>query len=176
MKDNLAASLAYIFNDEGGFAERPEEPGGACNMGVSLVALDRWRKSQGRGRPGVDDVRALTKEEATDIYTAHYAAPIRFDELPPGLDYIMLNTAVMQGVTGSIQLLQAALGMATPLGRYDDTTWEAIKASDVGEVGRELLILQLAKKLTAPSASKFGNGWANRLLRVLERAKPLLPK
>jgi lysozyme family protein len=176
MRGNLAASLSYIFNDEGGFAERPEEPGGACNMGVSLVALDRWRKSKGQGRPGVDDVRALTKDEATDIYTAHYAAPVRFDDLPSGLDYVMLNTAVMQGVTGAIQLLQAALGMATPLGRYDDTTWEAIKASDVGEVAREVLILQARNKLSQTSASKFGRGWGDRIVRVLDRAKPLLPK
>jgi lysozyme family protein len=176
MRGNLAASLTYVFNDEGGFAERPEEPGGSCNMGISLVALDRWRKSQGRGRPGIEDVKALTREEATEIYTAHYAAPVRFDDLPAGLDYIMLNTAVMQGVTGAIQLLQTALGMATPLGRYDDTTWEALRASDVGEVAREVLILQAHNKLCQPSASKFGRGWGDRILRVMARSKPLLPK
>ena len=156
MKENLSLSLIYILNDEGGFAERKAEPGGAVNRGISLEALaEDWNKNKRKSIPTVNDLNNLSEEEAMRIYTDHYAKSIGFDDLPVPLDYVMLNTAVMEGITGANELLFLS------------------KAKTPIETAANMLIFQLAKKLKKPSRDKFGPGWADRIMRVWARARSM---
>ena len=122
MQTNLAASLAYITGDEGGELNvSPDEPGGASKWGVSLTVL-----SEVRGKVcTVADVGALTQDDANQIYAARFAVPIHFDDLPGGVDYRMLDCAVTLGITGSIDVLQMALGMWPLTGAMDAPTLTA---------------------------------------------------
>ena len=43
MLSNFAKVMDLIFINEGGYAERDSEPGGAVNMGVSMVTFIAWR-------------------------------------------------------------------------------------------------------------------------------------
>lgn len=152
MRKNLPLALSYILMDEGGFAARAEEPGGAVNKGVSLLVFKEWRARLGLAEPTVDDLRELTDEEAGEIFAARYAEPIGFDRLPAGMDYALLNTAVMEGVRGA-RLLYLDKGVSSPL---------------------ELILHHMNKKLHAPSRDKFGPGWGDRLVRVAERTKRMM--
>jgi len=146
VKKNLATALGFVLNDEGGFAIRDAEPGGAVNKGVSFLVFTEWRKRNGQPPPQFDDLRDITTEEAMAIYETLYAKPIGFDDLPAGLDYAMLNAAVMEGVNGAKKLLDRS-----------------------GPDPMMLLLAQAAKKMRSKSVTKFGGGWGDRLLRVANR-------
>src|SRR4051812_14582509 len=98
---NLAAALAFVDEDEG-----PElnvsssEPGGSSKHGVSMTVLREWRAKHGLPAPTMDDIRAVDATLAGKIYAETFAAPIRFNDLPPGVDYRTLDVAVNLGLTG----------------------------------------------------------------------------
>lgn len=111
MHSNLDLALSYIFKDEGGFAQRPEEGGGSVNMGITLVTFTQWRVAKKRQTaPTIDDLKAMSREEATEIYLYRYLDAIRFDDLQSGVDYCCADAAIHSGVVGSIRFLQEALG------------------------------------------------------------------
>jgi len=108
MQNNLITALNLIFFWEGGFAIRATEPGGAVNMGVSLQTLIQWRASKNLPIPTIPDLQLMPKKEAIDIYTSLYADKISFNDLPNGLDYCCLDSAVNEGVGGTIRFLADA--------------------------------------------------------------------
>ncbi|WP_424990380.1 glycosyl hydrolase 108 family protein [Fluviibacterium sp. S390] len=94
--------LDIIFMHEGGYADHPEDPGGATNMGITHKTLAAWR-----GQPVTkDDVRDLTREEAGEIYRANYWNALSCDGLPAGVDLVAFDFGVNAGVRRSAKLLQ----------------------------------------------------------------------
>lgn len=173
MQENLEQSLNFILSDEGGFALRAAEPGGSVNKGISMLVFDEWRVKQGKKPPSVDALRALSTAEAKEIYTEKFWTPLHGNDLPTGLDYAMLNTAVMEGVVGAVSLLQESMGLVKT-GHYNDVTWATLAKSDPKITTLELLVHHLNKKLHALSASKYGIGWGDRIVRVKNRAMEMM--
>lgn len=171
MRENLQTALTYILADEGGFAERAEEPGGGVNKGVSLQALQEWRARKGLPEPSMDDLRNLTTEEAMQIYEQRYWTSIRGDQLPSGLDYAMLNAAVMEGPRAARIMLNSAIGLPaeTPI----DQTVEALAGNNPDVVTAKFVARHFNKKLHSKGRTKFGGGWGNRLTNVADRTSEL---
>jgi lysozyme family protein len=181
MQENLKPSLVWCRANEGGFALRPPlpdgtggEPGGAVNRGVSMLVLEEYCKKHGMPPPTIDDLRKLTDANADAIYEEMFAKPIRFDELPAGLDFVMLDTAIMEGVKGSILLLQQALDLKSVTGALDIVTWQVVTRCDVQWTVAKLIILHMSKKMHSPSVSKFGPGWGDRIVRRTNHAKAIM--
>ncbi len=170
MKENLSSALDWVRSAEGGFAERKEEPGGAVNKGVSFLVFQEWRKKKGMPAPTLADLRAITDEEVLELYSDNYAKPIHFDELAPGLDFALLDIAVMEGVRGSLTLFQQALDLRTVSGKWDMDTAGALLHADVRAVVAKLTILQMNRKMHSPSVDRFGKGWGDRIVRRYNRA------
>lgn len=157
--------VKHILTDEGGYVDHPSDPGGATNMGITRVTLARWR-----GVPVTDlpksEVKNLTVEEAIKIYRKNYADKVRFDDLPAGLDYTVLDYAVNSGPDRSIRELQDQVGVAVD-GVIGPNTLEAIrKIKDVKTVinrfnDDRMTFLQGLK--TFPT---FGKGWTRRVSGV----------
>lgn len=97
-----AQIIADILRREGGFVHHPLDRGGATNYGITQATLARWR---GRAVT-VDDVRALTPEEAGDIYRARYLRP--FDGVDGRWKAQVVDIAVNSGVTAARALLAVA--------------------------------------------------------------------
>lgn len=182
MHDNLTAALGYILSDEG-----PElnvggsEPGGASKYGVSVNALTDWHKQHGKPAATVADVAAMTPDLAGQIYTANFANPIRFDEMPPGADYRLLDIAVNLGVTGGITALQLAIGMWPITGVFDDRTMVAVNSVDAKSLVHALSAAWIMKKHESPgwlphtgSANGYGHGWSNRNARATASAVSMI--
>lgn len=174
MQDNLKLALDWTRSNEGGFALRADEPGGSVNRGVSMLVFREYRSKHGLLEPTVNDLRALTDEQATVIFEEKYAKPIHFDELPSGLDFALLDISVMEGVRGSLLLLQQALDLKTVSGMWDVQTSGAVSTCDVPATIAKLTILQMNRKMHSPSVSKFGRGWGDRIVRRYNRARELL--
>lgn len=94
-----------IVAREGGFVNDPDDPGGATNFGVTIHTLRRLRPGQ---RIGVDDVRALTRDDAVEIYLDHYFARPRIGELPQPLWATVFDMYVNAGAN-AVRILQRLL-------------------------------------------------------------------
>lgn len=107
MTKYLDAALAFVFREEGGFADDPNDPGGATNMGVTIATLSRWF-----GRPAtVEDVKNMTHDTAVAIYIAWYAKPIGFDDLPICVGIQLLDEAVNAGVGEAHKIWASVKGL-----------------------------------------------------------------
>lgn len=185
MQADLHPALAYVFADEGGYAERADEGGGAVNKGITFAVFVAWRKIHNQPVPTFEDLKNISDDEASAIYVAQYAEPLAFSYMPAGLDYCLLNTGVMQGVTGAIELLQQAL-MVKVDGHLGLVTWNAVKSHAPHLVVPAVLRLQLNLKKANPhwfdhtdaetgkTVKGFGPGWTARLMRVETRAMSMI--
>lgn len=186
MQENLEKSLVYILNDEGGFAIRSNEPGGACNRGISLAKLEEWNAKKSLPVPTIDDLKALTEEQAREIYTEDFWKAIMGSALPAKVDYCLMDCAVNEGVSGAIKQLQDALCLKQN-GKWDWTNaqWEMIFTADPMLIVERICWLRLEKKKQRPEWNEhvdprsgetihgFGPGWTNRVNRILDRCREL---
>ncbi|MDD7971418.1 holin-associated N-acetylmuramidase [Roseinatronobacter alkalisoli] len=96
---------AEIVAREGGFVNDPDDPGGATNFGVTIHTLRRLRPG---ARVGVEDVRALTREQAIAIYVEHYFTRPRIADLPEPLWPTVFDMYVNAGAN-AVRILQRLL-------------------------------------------------------------------
>jgi lysozyme family protein len=81
---DFAAAIEIVLSHEGGFVDHSSDPGGATRWGVSL----RWLARQDKlgdfdddGDVDVDDIRAMTLEQAAEIYRTHWWERYRYGEI-----------------------------------------------------------------------------------------------
>lgn len=181
MKANRDAILSEILHTEAGYAERAEEGGGAVNRGVTFTVFAAWRRNKGQPDVTYEDLKALSREEAVEIYSAQYLAPVQFDILPDGVDYCVVDAAVNGGVTGSIKILQEALGFPEEKcdGHFGAVTRWAVTHRDPGPLIHRLCDVRLAtyasfktwsKPIKEGSTRTWGNVWADRIAKVRRHA------
>lgn len=163
--------MDVVFRWEGGYVDNPYDNGGPTNMGITHVALAKWR-----GLAGVtpEEVKALSKAEAEEIFYDRYWMAIGGDALPVPVDLVMMDGAVNHGVGGMVGLLQRVLGVAETKA-INDQTLAALGAATSDRSG----ILRLAFALADARRGRyvghedyehFKNGWRNRLNDVMARA------
>ena len=144
MRENFEACLSLVLQYEGGYVDHPADPGGATNLGITRATLSAWRKRQ----VSKDEVRALTKQAAGDIYRANYWNAIGGDGLARGVDLATFDPAVNSGPARAKKWLLASIGGS------DADTIKSICAKR----------LSFLHGLTNWAA--FGKGWGPRVARV----------
>ena len=148
--------ISLILGEEGGIANHRKDPGGLTNYGISQ-----------RSDPTLN-IAALTLDDAKAIYRRDYWTPIRGDELPSGLDLLMLDCAINQGVTTALQLLQQALRIQDD-GLIGPQTLSAAEAAMPGLLDAFDAERALRYEFNR-NEETFGRGWYRRLLRINRRA------
>ena len=93
MKDNFDKCFEMMLTREGGFMNHPEDSAGATNLGVTTGTM---RQYLGR-LVSMGEMKSLTPEDLKPIYRKLYADKVRFDDLPSGLDWAVLDWAVNPG-------------------------------------------------------------------------------
>lgn len=110
MSARFEALLRELVAVEGGFVNRPDDSGGPTNRGITLATLSAWR-----GYPAtIDDLRALTAEQAKQIYRELYIVQPHFDQLALLSEQIaaeLIDTGVNMGPHEAVQFLQRALNV-----------------------------------------------------------------
>lgn len=123
--DNFPACLAVILQSEGGFVI---DQGGPTYAGVTIPALQAYLR-----RPvGKSDIVALASQPdvVAGLYRSNYFNAAHCNELPPGLDLMVMDEAINEGVGRAIRHLQEALGV-TADGLFGPGTRAAVAACDV---------------------------------------------
>ncbi len=160
-----------ILEREGGFVNRSQDRGGPTKFGVTISTLVSWR---GRAVT-VDDVAALTAEEARTIYRCIYLERSGLDRVTDGpLRALLFDCAVNHGPKAVIRWLQWALRVTPDDGVFGLQTLRALDASDK----RRVYLAVCAQRVrrygdlisTQPSQAIFASGWMNRAAGFIETA------
>lgn len=95
-----------IVAREGGYVNDPDDPGGATNHGVTIHTLRRLGLDLTQdGRVDVDDVKALTRKQAVDIFLTHYYRGPGIAGLPESLQASVFDMYVNAGAN-AVRILQ----------------------------------------------------------------------
>ncbi|WP_298969842.1 holin-associated N-acetylmuramidase [uncultured Roseobacter sp.] len=98
-----------IVAREGGFVNDPDDPGGATNFGVTIHTMRTLGIDLDRdGVITVADVRALSKEQAIEVFEKHYFEKPLIALLPPALHATVFDMYVNAG-SNAIKILQRLL-------------------------------------------------------------------
>jgi lysozyme family protein len=107
MSQAFLACLAFTLKHEGGYVDHPADPGGATNMGVTRATLAKWRRKP----VSKADVKALTRDEAANVYRRFFWEPCGGPFLPIGVDAVVFDWAVHSGPARVVRALQKVLGL-----------------------------------------------------------------
>lgn len=106
---DIQETALAIARSEGGFVNDPADPGGPTNRGVTLATLRRLHVDvTGDGRADMADLRALTLEQAADIFLRDYFHRPRIDLLPEVLQAGVFDMQVNSGAQ-AVRILQELL-------------------------------------------------------------------
>ena len=107
---NVRQIAEEIVAREGGFVNDPDDPGGATKYGVTIHTLHRLGLDlSGDGQISEADVRALSRENAVDIFITHYFERPRIAEISSALQPSLFDMYVNAG-SNAVKILQRLLG------------------------------------------------------------------
>lgn len=162
--------LPRILKHEGGYVDDPHDPGGATKLGVTLATARAFKLDMdGDGDVDKADVKALTPEAVGPVYHRGYWLASSAEICGPGLDYVVFDCAVNQGVGRATKWLQT-VAKVTPDGVIGPVSIKAIQALDLGRAIKEFCRLREAHYRSLPTFGRFGKGWLNRLNEVQAKA------
>jgi hypothetical protein len=165
MPSRFDLCLQVVLGKEGGFTDDPADPGGATQMGITEHTLAAWR-----GRPvTAAEVRALTPEEAKEIYRAQYWNVMRCEDLPRGLDLAIFDFGVNAGPGTAVKTLQRAIG-TMPDGAVGPFTLRAARAADARALVGAVSQARLEFYRGLAGFARFGKGWTARVEDVRRQA------
>jgi lysozyme family protein len=99
-----------IVAREGGYVNDPDDPGGATNYGVTIHTMRRLGLDLDHdGDVDANDVRALTRHQAIDIFIRHYFKKPRIGLLPEPLQATVFDMYVNAG-GNAVKILQRLMG------------------------------------------------------------------
>lgn len=160
-------SIATVLAHEAGYVNNPDDAGGPTNFGITIKSLSAFR-----GRPcTADDIVALTREEAEDIYHHAYWDPLQLDWFTStGLMIAVFDQAVVRGIGAVIRDLQNLAGVHSD-GVMGAETLAAIRRMDAGKLlvsflaAQQIHYAQLC--VSKPSQLTFLVGWLARTHSLL---------
>ena len=108
MIPTIDSILDEILRREGGYVDHAADRGGCTNLGITRAALATYRR-----RPVTcDDVRALTREEARQIYWSQYVTSPRLDRIrDPYVLSLAVDCSVNHGPARVVRWLQEIVGV-----------------------------------------------------------------
>ena len=172
MERNFPEALAHTLRFEGGWANHPNDPGGATMKGVTHKTYAHYL-----GRDVThDELREIPEEHLADIYRKRYWDACRCSDLPDGLDLAVCDTAVNTGPGQAARLLQRIVGVPAD-GGIGPKTIAAVN-DYVAVHGLHALIEAYTEARQSfyrllPTYVHFGEGWRKRAEGVAKVAKQI---
>ena len=160
------AALERVLVHEGGKADHPKDPGGRTNKGITQRVYNGWRT---KSYLPVRDVWRISDNEVEAIYRFQYWEPIRGDQLPPGVGYVIFDGAVNSGPSQSVKWTQRALGDAA--GKVDGVLGSVTLTAIFSVSDHDVLIARICERRmlflqALKTWATFKNGWTTRVTGV----------
>lgn len=165
MRDNFAPCLAEVLTHEGGWADHPQDPGGATMRGVTLAT---YRAFKGRNATKAE-LRNISDADLKAIYRGRYWDKVRADELPRGLDLVAFDPAVNSGPVRGAKWLQQALGVAQD-GKVGPVTIKAARTAQAVPVIKRACSARMGFLRGLGTWGTFGKGWSRRVASIEARS------
>ncbi len=165
MRNNFESALEHVLVHEGGFADHPDDPGGATMKGVTLAV---YRRYYGANKTK-DDLRDITEEQLAHIYKTGYWDKCKCDALPSGVDYAVFDSAVNSGPGRAAKWLQGTIG-AVQDGGIGPNTLYMVESHHPDKIIDDMLDRRLAFLQSLRIWSTFGRGWRRRVEGVRKTA------
>lgn len=160
MRENFEKALRIELKYEGGKDDDPIDPGGRTNQGIIQRVYSAWRIRHGKQ---AQDVFLMTDEERNAIYWQNYFLKVRFDELPAGLDLVLVDGGINSGPSQSIKWVQRALGLRADGVLGDVTMQRIVDHPDHDVLIRQTLDRRRAFLRNLKTYYHFGKGWEARV-------------
>lgn len=157
-------SVGYVLKSEGGYTNNPSDPGGPTRYGITIYDVRKYLKAHATAA----DVRALTRDQAIDIYRSKYWAElcVRADDLAPGLDYKTFSYGVLAGTARVGKVLRSIIGLPAKQCTVTDGVVAALKTHNgpslikaMSAEQRQFFDALVARR---PASATFLRGWLNR--------------
>ena len=152
-----------IARYEGGYGWDPNDPGGPTKYGITCYDLAEHRgqvmNSMAQWAPLV---RAMTMQEADDIYASKYATACAFNALGAGKDCVVFDFGVNSGPSRSIRYAQQVVGVDVD-GILGPVTLLAINSYDPAKFINGLCDVRLSYLRGLSIWPVFGAGWQARV-------------
>lgn len=158
MRANFRSSLDHVLVHEGGFADHPQDPGGATMKGVTLRTFQRFFGAD----KTADDLRNITTAQLRRVYRTGYWNVSRCNDLPAGVDYAVFDAAVNSGPGNGAKWLQGAVGAAQD-GAIGPETLTKAKAHEPIQVVNDMCDRRLGFLRSLTTWPVFGLGWQRRV-------------
>lgn len=168
-------AIQAVLDHEGGFVDDPRDPGGATNFGISLRFLAGLADGHGDidrdGDVDAEDVRALTRAQASDLYRARVWDAQRYGEIEDqDVAGKLFDMAVNMGPRQAHKLLQDCLrrfGFALARdGVFGPRSLGAVNAADPAALlpclrgaCKHFYLDLIARR---PGLARFEKGWLRR--------------
>ena len=165
MKKNFKNALEHVLVHEGGWADHPEDPGGATMKGVTLIT---FRRHFGEKKTK-DDLRNISERQLEKIYRSGYWDKCLCDKLYAGVDYTVFDAAVNSGPGRGAKWLQAAIG-AKQDGGIGPKTLAKVEENDPIQITNNMCDRRLTFLRNLSTWSTFGRGWERRVEGVRSTA------
>lgn len=156
---NFDTAFALLLGHEGDFADHPDDPGGKTRFGITEAVARQ------AGYTG--SMRELPVDLAKRIYLERYWKPVRADDLPPGIRYVMFDGAVNSGPAQATLWLQRALGVQAD-GVIGPKTLAAAYAHPHETLRLSILAQRLRFMTGLTNWPAFSRGWARRIADLME--------
>jgi lysozyme family protein len=150
------ACIPFVLHAEGGYVNDPRDPGGETKYGICKRAYPTL------------DIRSLTEAQAREIYFRDYWSMAHCEELPAGLDLMVLDSAVNTGIRQTVKLIQRAAGIDVD-GVWGPATAAAARTLDMLTFAGARIDFYRA----LPKFPIYGAGWCKRVNQALAAAKAM---
>lgn len=150
-------AVEFVLAREGGYSNDVHDKGGETNFGISK-----------RAHPDVD-IKNLTREQAKVIYRLDYYDKCRCGEMPFPIGFALFDSAVNQGPSAAIRMLQKSLKVTVD-GVLGPETMGAIQRANVPDMLCTFVARRAFQYSNHPEIMRYGMGWFTRLAQCHQTA------
>ena len=166
---NFNKAVAQILASEGGYVNNPADPGGETNFGITWPVL---KQAISLGLlPAATTIKTLTVDQAKIIYEELFWKPIKGDTLPITMALYVFDSAVNQGITPAVKMLQRALDVPQD-GVLGSATMSAISKIRPWHTDR-FMAYRAMRYTSTKNFDKFGEDWLIRLFETTRKGTNL---
>lgn len=156
---NFDQAFTLLLTHEGDFSDHADDPGGKTRYGVTEAVA---REVGYRG-----DMRELPLDLARRVYLERYWRPVRADELPAQVRYVVFDAAVNSGPVQAVKWLQRALKVVDD-GVIGPKTLAAAQAANADALRGKILAQRLRFMTDLKNWPAFSRGWSRRIADLME--------